>query len=470
MSSPGEAALLGPTGNVVFGALVGRGSEQGAGAVHFDQPAAIEERRGVGDPAGLLQRVRHEGDRVAGFQVVDQVVEAVGRGRVERFARFVDQHDIRLQGQRAGDAEALLLTGRQRRSFVVEPVAAVEPEVGLLQGLLDESAEFAEMALAGDARAEGDVFENAGRERRGFLRYEADPLADVAKVGARGVEIAADLGSGAIATTDLWGRTAKVSLSSRGHVFRIGREPVFIEGIDASLCQLRRGFRVEPGFALSRRAPQEAALVLVNPWPTTINGSLTITGPEKLEISPRTHSFSVPAGGEVRLPITFSVPRGFPAGITPLTASVQGTATEPFRAVLEAPLQLGNDSVKVEPEWRLARSIESGSVDIVLTLRVTNIGKQPIDVEAFAVADGYTQSRKPISSLAPGASAVRVFHFASGAQRLSGRDIRAGVHDPALDARHLMRVAIPPLLPPSRSATSTVNAPVGAAVQAEEDW
>lgn len=286
----------------------------------------------------------------------------------------------------------------------------------------------------------------------------------------RGVEIAADLGSGAIATTDLWGRTAKVSLSSRGHVFRIGREPVFIEGIDASLCQLRRGFRVEPGFALSRRAPQEAALVLVNPWPTTINGSLTITGPEKLEISPRTHSFSVPAGGEVRLPITFSVPRGFPAGITPLTASVQGTATEPFRAVLEAPLQLGNDSVKVEPEWRLARSIESGSVDIVLTLRVTNIGKQPIDVEAFAVADGYTQSRKPISSLEPGASAVRVFHFASGAQRLSGRDIRAGVHDPALDARHLMRVAIPPLLPPSRSATSTVNAPVGAAVQAEEDW
>jgi hypothetical protein len=286
----------------------------------------------------------------------------------------------------------------------------------------------------------------------------------------RGVEIAADLGSGVIATTDLWGRTAKVSLSSRGHVFRIGREPVFIEGIDASLCQLRRGFRVEPGFALSRRAPQEAALVLVNPWPTTINGSLTITGPEKLEISPRTHSFSVPAGGEVRLPITLSVPRGFPAGVTPLTASVQGTATEPFRAVLEAPLQLGNDSVKVEPEWRLARSVESSSVDVVLTLRVTNIGKQPIDVEAFAVADGYTQSRKPISSLEPGASAVRVFHFTSGAQRLSGRDIRAGVHDPALDARHLMRVAIPPLLPPSRSATGTISAPIGAAVQAEEDW
>ena len=201
-----------------------------------------------------------------------------------------------------------------------------------------------------------------------------------------------------------------------------------------------------------------------------MNGTLTITGPEKLEISPRTHSFTIPAGGEVRLPISFSVPRSFPAGVTQLAATVQGTATEPFRATISAPLELGSSSVKVEPEWRLARSIESGSVDIVLTLRVTNIGEQPIDVEAFAVADGYTQSRKPISSLEPGATAVRVFHFASGAQRLSGRDIRAGVHDPVVDARHLLQIAIPPLLPPGRPGSSTANATIGSAGDGDEDW
>jgi hypothetical protein len=260
-----------------------------------------------------------------------------------------------------------------------------------------------------------------------------------------------------------------VSLTPRGHVFKIGREPTFIEGIDANLCQLRRGFRIDPAVALSRRAPQEGALVLENPWPTAMNGTLTITGPERLEITPRTHSFTVPAGGEVRLPINFSVPRSFPAGVTPLTVSLQGTATEPFRATMSAPLQLGSTAVKVDPEWRLARSIESGSVDIVLTLRVTNISDQTIDVEAFAVADGYTQSRKPISSLDPGATAVRVFHFASGAQRLSGRDIRAGVHDSLLDARHLLRVSIPPLLPPTKSTPSVVEAKLGAAGD-DEDW
>ena len=72
-----------------------------------------------------------------------------------------------------------------------------------------------------------------------------------------------------------------------------------------------------------------------------------------------------------------------------------------------------------------------------------------IDVEAFAVADGYTQNRKPIENLQPGQSAVRVFHFPAGARRLSGRDVRVGVQDSNLDARLLKLLPIPPFVPPS---------------------
>jgi hypothetical protein len=271
-------------------------------------------------------------------------------------------------------------------------------------------------------------------------------------------EIVADLGNASVLFTDLWGRSAKISPTQRGHVLKLGREPAFIEGIDPNLLRLRKTFRVEPGFALSRRAPQDAALVLGNPWATAISGTVTVLGPEALQISPRSQSFTIPAGGEAKLPIRFSVPRSLPSGQPMLTVLVQGTANEPFRATLEAPIELGNRAVRLEPEWRLARSIESGSVDVVLTLRVTNISTQSIDVEAFAVADGYTQSRKPITGLAPGATAVRVFHFAAGAQRLSGRDIRTGVHDPTLDARALVSVPIPPLLPPTASDKTTAAA------------
>ena len=274
-------------------------------------------------------------------------------------------------------------------------------------------------------------------------------------------EVACDLSSGAITLTDLWGRTSRVGLTPRGHVFRVGREPVFVEGVDAALCKLRKSVRVEPGFALGKRALQEATIVLSNPWPVTVSGTLTVLGPEALQLSPRTHGFTMPAGGEARLPIALSVPRSMSAGLTSVTVAISGTATEPFRATIDAPLQLGNPAVRLEPSWRLARSIESGNIDLVLTLRVTNISDAPIDVDAFAVADGYTQSRKPLATLGPGASSVRVFHFASGARRLSGRDIRVGVHDTDADIRHLIRVPIPPILPPGKSVAKSVDATLG---------
>ncbi|MEY2795592.1 MAG: hypothetical protein RIR10_1308, partial [Planctomycetota bacterium] len=51
-------------------------------------------------------------------------------------------------------------------------------------------------------------------------------------------------------------------------------------------------------------------------------------------------------------------------------------------------------------------------------------------------------------------TAVRVFPFADGVRRLSGRDIRAGVHDEDGDARTLRKIAIPPLLPPLQSVVA----------------
>jgi hypothetical protein len=243
---------------------------------------------------------------------------------------------------------------------------------------------------------------------------------------------------------------------------------VFVEGVDAALCKLRKSVRIEPGFALGKRALQEAAIVLSNPWPVTVSGTLAVLGPDALQISPRTHGFTMPPGGETRLPIAFSVPRSMSAGITSVTVAISGTATEPFRATINAPLELGNPAVRLEPAWRLARSIESGSIDLVLTLRVTNISDKPVDVDAFAVADGYTQSRKPVPALSPGASSVRVFHFASGARRLSGRDIRVGVHDTDADIRHLIRVPIPPILPPGGAVVNSVDATLGSVEDSDD--
>lgn len=261
--------------------------------------------------------------------------------------------------------------------------------------------------------------------------------------GAEAVEVAVDLGSRAVLATDLWGRSAPVGPAIAGHALRVGREPLFVEGIDREMCLFRRGFRVEPAFVESRRTQQEAALALSNPWNVPITGTLSIVGPDDLGISPRVHRFSLQPLAEGLLPVNVSIPRGLPAGSVQVRVVVEGTAEEPFRATMEAPLEIGYRKATVAPAWRLARSIESGRVDLVLSLRVTNVSDEPIDVDAFAVADGFMQDQKPIRALAPGETAVRVFHFADGAARLSGGEIRAGVHDVDGDSRLLRRIAVP---------------------------
>lgn len=268
------------------------------------------------------------------------------------------------------------------------------------------------------------------------------------ETGADALEVAVDLGPQRVLATDLWGRSREILPATGGHALAIGREPLFIEGISREMCLLRRGFRVDPAFAESKRAPQEGALVLVNPWEKPLSGTLTIVGPDALSISPRTHRFNIAAGAEARLPVSFSIPRSTEAGPVQVAVEVSGTADDSFRTRMSAPLEIGFRKAVIEPSWRLARSIESGAVDLVLTLKVTNVSQSPIDVEAFAGADGYASDRKLVTALAPGATAVRAFHFPDGARRLSGRDIRTGVHEAETDARLLKRVAIPPLLPP----------------------
>ena len=271
------------------------------------------------------------------------------------------------------------------------------------------------------------------------------------EAGVEEVALEVDLGARPVQATDLWGRMKTVSPSARGHALRVGREPLFVEGVSEEMCLLRKGFRVEPGFADSRRAPQDGVLVLTNPWNKPLSGTLTIVGPDALGFTPRTHRFNIAAGGEARMPVQFSVPRVTEAGSILVRAEVVGTAEDRFQATLESTMEVGYRKAVVTPSWRLARSISSGRIDLVLTLRVTNVSDAPIDVEAFAGAEGYARDRKLITALASGATAVRSFHFPDGARKLSGRDIRTGVQDTDADISLLKRVPIPPLLPPTQT-------------------
>jgi hypothetical protein len=57
--------------------------------------------------------VGDDDDGELGAQLLDQLLDLAGRDRVEGRGRFVEQDELGLLGDGAGDAEALLLTAGQ---------------------------------------------------------------------------------------------------------------------------------------------------------------------------------------------------------------------------------------------------------------------------------------------------------------------------------------------------------------------
>ncbi|GAB4191076.1 MAG: hypothetical protein OHK0022_04480 [Roseiflexaceae bacterium] len=66
-------------------------------------------------------------DRIAATQLQQQLLDLVGRHRVQRGTGLVQQQHIRLDRQGAGDAEALLLAARQRQARLLQLVLDLVP-------------------------------------------------------------------------------------------------------------------------------------------------------------------------------------------------------------------------------------------------------------------------------------------------------------------------------------------------------
>src|SRR6266480_2960845 len=98
-----------PPRNVRLGLLLRRFGEQLFGAPDLHEVPQIKEGRVIGDARGLLEVVRHDADRVAGLELVAQLLDVLGAGRVERRRRLVEQQNVWLGGERPRHAEALLL-------------------------------------------------------------------------------------------------------------------------------------------------------------------------------------------------------------------------------------------------------------------------------------------------------------------------------------------------------------------------
>jgi hypothetical protein len=136
--------------------------------------------------------VGDDDDRVVALQLVDQLLDALRGDRIERRGGLVHQQHFGLDGQRPGDAQALLLAAGQRQRRFVQPVLDLVPQRRLAQALLDP---LVQPRLAVDqpvqADAVGDVLEDRLRERVRLLEHHPDLASQRDHVGARRVHVLA---------------------------------------------------------------------------------------------------------------------------------------------------------------------------------------------------------------------------------------------------------------------------------------
>ena len=116
-------------------------------------------------------------DRVPRLDLVHQVLDLARRDRVQRRAGLVHEDHVRLDGERAGDAQPLRLAAGQAQARCLQPVLHLVPEHGLAQRVLHDLVQLLLVALAVDARPVRDVVVDRLRERIRLLEDHADAAA-----------------------------------------------------------------------------------------------------------------------------------------------------------------------------------------------------------------------------------------------------------------------------------------------------
>lgn len=255
-----------------------------------------------------------------------------------------------------------------------------------------------------------------------------------------------NLGDDPVTLVDMWGNrseaieplTAEVGQGRaiEFHRIEVGRDPVFVEGIDVNLALFTASVRLADPVLQAVPGPHERMLTLTNPWTVAIDGNAIILEPtERLsngrrtgwDITPRVRRFSVGPGETVEIPLSIEFSAVEPSGTKPFVVDLAlsaGPVLDRVRAL--STLEIVLDGIELD-----ARIVEDDSgTDAALEAVVTNTTGEAVDLTIHASARGYPRQSASIVQLPNGASVVRRFMYPAGVTRLRGETIFVGVEDP----------------------------------------
>ncbi|MFG0256461.1 MAG: hypothetical protein ACF8GE_00995 [Phycisphaerales bacterium JB043] len=237
------------------------------------------------------------------------------------------------------------------------------------------------------------------------------------------------LGQGTLTIHDVFGNHVERSPDDNGnHRIELDTMPIIITGIDTNICLFRSQFLVEPAFIISQAARHELEIVLNNPWPLVISGTIRLQSPGEWGMTPRTQSFIIEPHGTRRLPLAATIGVGGEAGVHSVIAMIELQADTKHPVFeLSTQVEVGLEHVQLTATARRSPNQNGGPDDVMVTMLIRNTSDEPVTMNAFTIAPSFPRQQAPVSNVPPGASVVRQFKFPNAAETLSDKRIRVGV-------------------------------------------
>ena len=166
---------------------VGRSKICRGGPCSMTRPL-VEDHHPIGDALGEIHLVGHDHHRHPFVgQALHDAQHLADRLGIERRGRFVEQHDVGLHRQCAGDGDALLLAARQRGRDVAAPCRRVPPCAADPWHAPSAASRCIPSTVIGPTETlpqHGQV-----REQFEILEHHAHAAAQIANVGRRSLHV-----------------------------------------------------------------------------------------------------------------------------------------------------------------------------------------------------------------------------------------------------------------------------------------
>lgn len=252
---------------------------------------------------------------------------------------------------------------------------------------------------------------------------------------------------------DQWGNALEASSGAgRGVVLNLGREPVFVTGVDVDLARLLSSVKLEPAVLSSDGQRQDLAIVVRNPFAKPVSGQATILEPGLLPegkgvdrewlIQPRSSRFAIGPGETVRLPVSVAFSTSEESGRRDFVIEFELSGDKAFAPVkLRLPVWIGLEQLKVELTSRPAPGPQGP--DVAVDVYVTNAGGKAVSLDITGFAPGQPRARSSVKDLAAGNHTSRRLVFKDAAATLSGKRIVVSVADVESGAKLNAGVAAP---------------------------